>query len=59
MSDEKSFSVCQEMLPLFRAVLILIVHVTKHDMNEMFENGFLSSTEKLKKTVSFCEVYKF
>ena len=24
MSDEKSFSVCQEMLPLFRAVLILI-----------------------------------
>ena len=26
MSDEKSFSVCQEMLPLFRAVLIYNTH---------------------------------
>ena len=28
MSDEKSFSVCQEMLPLFRAVLKAFIYVS-------------------------------
>ena len=34
MSDEKSFSVCQEMLPLFRAVLKIRVMFRNEESDE-------------------------
>ena len=46
MSDEKSFSVCQEMLPLFRAVLISGIEIEENEI--LVSSTYMFTSELFK-----------